>query len=118
MSSYDVKHIKIRAIHDHVIVTGMNFSERKLASGIILRSDDGQVHGIKPRWGQVYKIGPEQSDVKVGQWILVEHGRWTRKVRINDGDSEKDIWRVDSNAILAVSDEAPTAADDTIMDSI
>jgi len=39
-------------------------------------------------------------------------------VRINDGEGEKDIWRVDSQAILAVSDEAPSSADDTIMDSI
>lgn len=118
MSSYDVKHIKIRAIHDHVIVTGMNFSERKLDSGIILRSDDGQVHGIKPRWGQVYKTGPEQKDVQIGQWILVEHGRWTRKIRINDGEGEKDIWRVDAAAILAVCDEAPSSSDDLIVDSL
>ncbi len=52
MAFYDTKNIKIRAIHDHVIVTGMNFSERKTSSGIILRSDDGKSHGIRPRWGQ------------------------------------------------------------------
>jgi co-chaperonin GroES (HSP10) len=117
-SSYNVHHVKVRALRDHVIVTGMNFGERKTESGIILRSDDAKSHGVRARWGQVYKIGPEQSDVKVGQWILIEHGRWTRKVRIDDGESEKDIWRVDTNCILAVSDTAPSAADDTIMDSI
>jgi hypothetical protein len=115
--SYDVKNIKIRAIHDDVIVTNMDFGELKLKSGIVLRSDDGQNHGIKARWGQVYKTGPEQKDVKEGQWILVEHGRWTRKIKINDGESEKEIQKVDVKCILAVSDDAPSAADIMINNS-
>ena len=115
--SYDVKHIKIKAIHDDVIVTNMDFGELKLSSGIVLRSDDGQNHGIKARWGQVYKIGPKQQDIKEGQWILVEHGRWTRKIKIHDGESEKDIQKVDVKSILAVSDEAPSAADIMINNS-
>ena len=44
-SAYDVKHIKIKAIRDDVIVTDMNFGEVKLNSGIILRSDDAKAHG-------------------------------------------------------------------------
>jgi co-chaperonin GroES (HSP10) len=117
-SSYNVKHIKIRALHDNVIVTGMNFGERKTQSGIVLRSDDGKTHGIRPRWGQVYKIGPEQTEFSVGQWILIEHGRWTRRIRINDGDGEKDIWRIDTNAILATSEDAPGADSEIIVDSV
>jgi len=108
--SYDVKHIKIRAIHNDVIISDMDFGEIKTTSGIVIRSDDGQSHGIKPRWGRVYKVGPEQKDVKEGQWILVEHGRWSRKVKINDGDSEKEIQKVEVESILAVSDERPTDA--------
>ena len=115
--SYDVKHIRIRAIHDDVIVTNMDFGELKLDSGIVLRSDDGQNHGIKARWGQVYKIGPRQTEVKEGQWILVEHGRWTRKIKIHDGDSEKEIQKVDVKSILAVSDDQPSAADIMINNS-
>jgi len=118
VTSYDVKHIQIRAIHDHVIVTGMNFSERKTSGGIILRSDNGKSHGIRPRWGQVYKVGPEQQDVVEGQWILIEHGRWTRKITINDGDGDKDIWRVDAKGILAISDQAPSPEDEIITDSV
>ncbi len=117
-TAYDVQHIRVRAFKDHVLVTGMNFGERKTQGGIILRSDDAKTHGIRARWAQVYKIGPDQKDVEVGQWILIEHGRWTRKVRINDGESEKDICRVDPTGILAVSDEAPSAADDVIIDSL
>lgn len=117
-TAYDVKHIQIKAIKDWVIVSEMDFGEQKTASGIIIKSDDGKVHGIKPRWAKVYKVGPEQKDVKEGQWILIEHGRWTRKIKIDDGDSVKEIQKVDLNGILAVSDQAPGAEDLLIKDSI
>lgn len=118
MANYDPHKIKVRAIHNHVIVTGMNFGERKTASGLILKNDDGKSHGIRPRWGLVYKVGPEQTDVKVGEWILIEHGRWTRKMTIDDGESVKDIWRVDADCIMAVSDEPPGVEDEIIVDSL
>ncbi len=85
----------------------MDMGEQKTSTGIIIQSDDGKVHGVKPRWGQVYKIGPEQKDIKEGQWILIEHGRWTRKIKINDGESDKEIQKVEVKSILAVSDEKP-----------
>lgn len=107
LTTFEAKNIKIRALNDDVIIYDMDFGEIKLSSGIILRSDDGKTHGIKPRWGKVYKVGPEQKDIREGQWILIEHGRWTRKIKINDGDSEKEIQKVDIEAILAVSDERP-----------
>ena len=115
---FDTKYIEIRAIHDDVIISNMNFGEAKTESGIIIRSDDGKSHGVKPRWGKVYKVGPEQTDVREGQWILVEHGRWTRKIKINDGAGEKEIQKVDIKAILAVSDEAPGVKDLMIGDSV
>jgi hypothetical protein len=105
--AYDVKNIQVRAIRDHVIVTDMDFGEMVLDSGIVVQSDNAKAHGIKPRWGQVYKVGPEQKNVKVGQWVLVEHGRWTRKFSIDDGTGKKDIQRIDIPAMLAVADEKP-----------
>lgn len=61
-------------LKDHVIVTDMNFRGRSLSSGIILLGDDGTTEGIRPRWAKIYAVGPEQTDVTVGQWILIEHG--------------------------------------------
>jgi hypothetical protein len=110
-TSYDIKYIRIRAIQDDIIISDMDFGEIKTISGIVLRSDDGQLQGIKPRWGKVYKVGPKQKEIKEGQWILIEHGRWTRKIKIHDGESEKEIQKVDKTAILAVSDEAPSISD-------
>lgn len=117
-ANFLVKNIKIRALNDDVLVSNMDFGEITLRSGIVLRSDDAQVHGIKPRWAKVYKIGPQQQDVSEGQWILIEHGRWTRKIKIDDGDGVKEIQKVDINAILAVSDERPNSDDVIIKDSI
>ena len=116
--NHDAIQGKIRAIRDHVIVSSMYFGERKSTGGIILRDDNGTTQGIRARWAKVYKTGPEQKFVKEGQWILVEHGRWTRKLKINDGEQELEIQRVDNEGILAVSDEAPDPTDDHIGDSI
>jgi co-chaperonin GroES (HSP10) len=106
-SVYDVRAMKIRALHDDVIVKDMDFGEMVTAGGIVIQSDNAKVHGIKPRWGQVYKVGPNQTDVKEGQWILIEHGRWTRKIKIDDGEGPKEIQKVEVKSILAVADEKP-----------
>jgi co-chaperonin GroES (HSP10) len=101
-------HGKIIPIHDNVFVTDMNFDEQVTATGIVILSDDGKDAGIKPRWGRVYAIGHEQKDVKVGEWILVEHGRWTRAITVIDEDgSERKIFRVDTDCILMSADEPP-----------
>jgi hypothetical protein len=82
----------------------MNFGEIVRESGIVLRSDNGKVEGVHPRWGKVWAIGPEQTDVSVGEWILVEHGRWSRGFSVMENDSEKTIHRVDPECIILVSD--------------
>jgi co-chaperonin GroES (HSP10) len=107
-TAYDVKHVKLRALHDWVIVCDMDFGEMVTSGGIVVQSDNAKAHGIKPRWAKVYCIGPEQTDVNVGDWILIEHGRWTRAMHINDGERELKAHRVDVNAIMAMSNEKPT----------
>ena len=105
---YEARPMEIRAIQDDVIICDMDFGEIKTASGIVLRSDDGQAHGVKPRWGRVYRVGPKQTDVKEGEWILVEHGRWSRKVKIRDSEGEKEIQKVEVKSILAACDYRPS----------
>lgn len=109
----------VDALHDHIIVTDMDFSGRKLASGILLLGDDGKTDGIRPRWARVYKVGPEQKDIKVGQWIMLEHGRWTRglKIELEDTGEEITIRRADPAAIIFVSDTEPEQ-DDTISTAV
>ena len=107
-----IKVNEIRALKDHVLVADMNFEGRKLSSGILLLGDDLRSAGIRPRWAQVYAVGPEQTEIKVGQWILVAHGRWTRGVDIEDQTGDVTIRRIDTNDILMVSDTEPS--DDNI----
>ena len=111
MSSGLISRIKgksLRPLKNGVIVSDMNFGERKLASGIILASDDGKSAGVRQRWGKVWAIGPEQEDVTKGEWILMEHGRWGRAFDLDlEGQDTIRLWRADPEAILAVSDEKP-----------
>jgi co-chaperonin GroES (HSP10) len=113
-----IKISSIKAIRSDVIVYDMDTGERKTKGGILLRNDDGQTHGIRARWAKVYCVGPEQKDVKPGQWILIEHGRWTRQMAIEDQDGVKKIQKVDIKGMLAVSDEMPNLEDQFIPDSL
>jgi co-chaperonin GroES (HSP10) len=107
---------QIHPLNNSVIVSEMVFDQRITSSGIILPNDNGTGSGIRPRWGQVYATGPEQSDVTVGQWICVAHGRWTRCIDIEDESGKKTLRRIDPNDILMVSDELPQ--DDTMSDAV
>jgi co-chaperonin GroES (HSP10) len=99
---------KIIPLKDHVLVTDMNFGEQQTSSGIVIKSDDGKSEGVKPRWGRVWAVGPTQKDFTVGEWILVEHGRWTRGATVEDQDgNEIVIRRVETTSILASSDQKP-----------
>jgi hypothetical protein len=108
---------QLRALNDSVIVADMEFTGRTLSSGIILHSDNGTTAGIRPRWGRIYAVGPQQKDVHVGQWICVGHGRWTRGLDIEDSQGPHTIRKIDPKDILLVSDEPP-GTDDTMSDAI
>lgn len=114
MNTIKVK--KFQALHDYVIVTDMNFDQKITRGGIVLLGDDKKLEGIHPRWGRVYAVGPEQKDIKVGQYVCVAHGRWTRGLEIEDYDDVKTIRRVDTKDILMVSDEP--MQDETLGDSL
>jgi len=99
---------KITPIRDNVLVVDMSFDEQKTAGGIIIRSDDGKSEGVKPRWGRVWAVGPKQTDVKVGEWIYVEHGRWTRGIKVEDENGDEIIIRmVETKSIMLQADEKP-----------
>ncbi len=102
----------IKPIRNHILVEDMNFGEQKTAGGIVLRSDDGKSEGVKPRWCKVYAVGHEQTDVKVGEWLLVEHGRWTRGIDIESNNgSTITVRRIDPEGILLVTDDRPNGAE-------
>lgn len=94
----------IKAINNRVLVSHMHFGEQTTKSGLIIKTDDGTTRGIYPRWGKVYDKGPRNEDAyKVGDWVLVEHGRWTRGVELDDIT----IRMVEAESILAYSETKP-----------
>ena len=99
---------KLKPLRDNVFVTDINFDEEVTQSGIVLQSDNGKGEGVKPRWGRVWAIGPEQTDVKVGEWILMEHARWTREIQYeNDDGTITKLHMADLKGIMLVADEKP-----------
>jgi co-chaperonin GroES (HSP10) len=96
---------KLRPLKDTILVHGMEFKERLSRGGLILLDDDMKSSGIRPRWAQVYAVGPDVREVKVNDYIMLAHGRWSRGITIQDEDGEKVIRKVDPNDILLISDE-------------
>jgi co-chaperonin GroES (HSP10) len=103
----------LHPIGNRVIIENMYFGEQKTRAGLIITNDDGNVRGIYPRWGQVYAKGPDNKDpYSVGDWILIEHGRWTRSVNMDDGSEEKELRMIETESILGWSNTKP---DDVII---
>jgi co-chaperonin GroES (HSP10) len=97
----------VQPLQDSILVHDMIFDERISSGGIVLLSDNGKSTGIRPRWGQVYAVGPKQTDVQVGEWLLIAHGRWTRGMDIEDETGKKTIRKVDPKEILLRSNTRP-----------
>lgn len=97
----------IKPLKKRVLVSDMQFGATKSKGGIILLDDDGTEAGIHPRWAKVYAVGDQQDDVKIGQWLLIAHGRWSRAFKVKKDGVELEVRMIDENDILLVSDEEP-----------
>ena len=97
----------IKPLKKRVLVSDMHFGEKRTKGGIIVLDDDGTEAGIHPRWAKVYAIGDQQDDVKVGEWVMVAHGRWSRALKIKKDGTELEVRMIDENDILLVSEVEP-----------
>ena len=86
----------IKPLHDKVFVSDMEFGEQKTASGLFIPSANGRPEGITPRWGKVWAVGPEQTEVKVGDWVVDIHGDYCKVTRIGykarDNGEDGAVW--------------------------
>jgi len=103
--------MKIKAMPGKVLVTDLERGQRVI-NGIIIPDDNGKSEGIRPRWGKVYSVGEDIDEITAGQWVLVEHGRWTRMLKVKEDDgSETQVWGVEwPQSVLLVSDDNPDTA--------
>ena len=106
---------KLRPIKNNIVVYDMHFGERTTTSGLILIDDDAAQRGIRPRWAKVWCVGPEQTDVEPGMWVLIAHGRWTRTINFEIDDEFKDIRMVDPKDVFGYQWDEPL--DEYVADS-
>lgn len=90
------------------------FGEHKTSSGIVISiNDNAKSSGIRPRWTKIWQVGEEVTDVKPGDWVLVEHGRWSFKVSVKDSTGTAvEFMQIDPNAIMVIADSKPADVDD------
>jgi len=101
---------KIRPLRNKILVKSIDQGMRKSKGGIILSSADkisDGGHGIRPRWAEVYAVGPEIDWVQPGDYVLMEHGRWTKGVQVEDDGEEFDLRVADPKGILGKSNDKP-----------
>lgn len=101
-----VKANTIKLLHDAVLVSKIEKGMQKIGS-VIIPDDDMKDRGIKPRWCKVFKVGPDVDDLDVGDWVLVEHGRWTRGITGTIEGAEHVFRWIDYNDILGKQKEEP-----------
>jgi len=97
---------KIKALRGKVLAEMIEKPDglRKTKSGLILKDADNDTSGIRPRWFKVYSVGEDIDWVTQGQYLLVDHGRWSNGVKL---DEDVKIYLVDNNDCLVISDKNP-----------
>ena len=100
--------MNVKALKGKVLVSDLERGSRMI-KGIIIPDDNGKSEGIRPRWGKVYSVGEDITDIVPGQWILIENGRWTRMLEVKeDNGSKVQLWGVEwPESVMLVSDEDP-----------
>ena len=93
--------MKIKPLRDKVFAVILDVGEITTKAGVILQSDVGKEG--RPRWFKVEAVGPEATEVKNGDYVLVDTGRWSTLLkRQSDGVELRDI---EYDGILAVANK-------------
>lgn len=91
MNYLDIKNNEqIKPLKDTLWITNLQHGLAK--KGYVFIPDDNMKKtGIKPRYAQIYAVADNLKDIfKVGEWVLIDHGNWTRAMYIK-GKDNKDI---------------------------
>lgn len=93
---------KLQPIKDRIILTNLQSGIRTVGK-VILLDDNGKDDGIRPRWAEVHAVGPDQKDVTVGDWVLMQHGRWTYGQDYMCDGAVTRVWMADPEGVLGIS---------------
>ncbi len=99
----EVKAESFHPIKNNVFVTDLDHGPTMTAGGIIRPDDNMTDVGVRPRWARVWAIGPEVEDIQVGEWVFVQHARWTNSIDLNLAAGKVRVWKIDypEGALLA-----------------
>ena|ERR1035437_1549760 len=95
----------IETVRNYVIftfvedITGDRFVNK--TSGPILVTSADTAQTTYPRWGLVTNIGPDVTVISIGEYILIDPGKWTSHFFV-DG---KRYWKTDEDMVLCTADE-------------
>lgn len=78
----------------------------KSKMGLILTNQDVLSQGQYARWGKVVSVGPDVKDFTVGDFVLIDSGKWTKGFMFG----ETKLWKSDAKQVSALGDEASTFA--------
>lgn len=97
---------KVKAFGSRVLAEMVESPDlyRKTKGGIYTSDKDGTADAIRPRWFKVYSVGEEVEDVSVGEYVLMEHGRWTPSMKVDDATS---LHMLDNKDMLATTNKDP-----------
>jgi co-chaperonin GroES (HSP10) len=108
-----------RPINDNVFVTELDSGPHRTAGGILLPDDNMTERGMRSRWGRVWRIGPDVTEIKPGEWVLIEHGRWTTAIEMELPTGTVRVWRIDwPNAVMIASDRDPREHQPTMLPKV
>ena len=93
--------MKIIPLRDKIFGEILDVGEITTKAGVILQSDVGKES--RPRWFKIEAVGPEATEVKEGDYALVDTGRWSHSLkRLSDGVELRDI---EYDGILAIANK-------------
>lgn len=98
---FDINTITLK--NDTIIAADLEYGSRMTRGGILIGDDDMKNTGIRPRWCKVLKTSKSITETVPGDFILVEHGRWSRGFDVSVDDEKKTARFIDKNCILLVS---------------
>lgn len=102
----------LRPVKNRVLVSEMEFGVKSTKSGILMPDDEMTERGIRARWAKVISVGPLVNDVKVGDYVLLKHGRWTRGIDVEMNGEKQKIFMIDyPDAVLVYSEKRPEVLD-------
>jgi co-chaperonin GroES (HSP10) len=97
-----------RPLKDNVFVTDLDSGPHKTAAGLLIPDDNMTTRGVRPRWARVWCVGPEVTEVRSGDWVLIEHARWTTAFELELPGKTVRLWRVEwPKSVLLAADDDP-----------